>query len=220
VLTAAADLIERWGYDKTTVDDIARAAGVAKGTIYLHWKTRDAVFVAVLRRERVLMLRAVSAGLAADPLPGPRTLFRLLAAAVLDRPLVRAVLLNDLAILGKLADRQRSDTGWRTSFADYLETLREHGAVRADWDDRHQVNFINATFMGLLTTAALMPQPMRLTEAEQADLVGETIARTLLLDEPADPAAVARATTKYFDAALAVAQRELDEATTPSEGGA
>jgi hypothetical protein len=25
----------RWGYDKTTIDDVARRAGVAKGTIYL-----------------------------------------------------------------------------------------------------------------------------------------------------------------------------------------
>jgi AcrR family transcriptional regulator len=218
-LAAAADLIERWGYDKTTVDDVARAAGVAKGTIYLHWKTRDALFIAVLRRERVLMLRAVSEGLAAEPMPGPRTLFRLLALAVLDRPLVRAVLLNDLAVLGKLAGRHRSGTGWRTSFSDYLATLRSYGALRADWDERHQVNLVNATFMGVLTTASLMPEPMRLSDSEQADLAAETIARTLLVGTPADPAAVARATAAYFDAALAVAQGELDESIAPSEGG-
>ncbi len=42
ILDAAAALIQRWGYNKTTIDDIAKQAGVAKGTIYLHWKTRDA----------------------------------------------------------------------------------------------------------------------------------------------------------------------------------
>ena len=41
ILDAAATLVERWGYHKTTIDDIAKQAGVAKGTIYLHWKTRD-----------------------------------------------------------------------------------------------------------------------------------------------------------------------------------
>lgn len=59
ILDAAAELILRWGYDKTTIDDIARQAGVAKGTIYLHWKTRDALFVALLRRERVATLDEV-----------------------------------------------------------------------------------------------------------------------------------------------------------------
>ena len=48
ILEAAAELIVRWGYKKTTVDDIARQAGVAKGTIYLHWKTREELFKAVL----------------------------------------------------------------------------------------------------------------------------------------------------------------------------
>src|SRR5690606_41617518 len=54
-----AELILRWGYDKTTVEDVARAAGVAKGTIYLHWKTRDALFTALLRRDRVRLVEEV-----------------------------------------------------------------------------------------------------------------------------------------------------------------
>ncbi|MBV8695914.1 MAG: helix-turn-helix transcriptional regulator, partial [Ktedonobacteraceae bacterium] len=36
ILDVAAALIVRWGYGKTTLDDIARQVGVAKGTIYLH----------------------------------------------------------------------------------------------------------------------------------------------------------------------------------------
>ena len=34
LLDAAADLIARFGYDKTTINDIAGQAGVAKGTVY------------------------------------------------------------------------------------------------------------------------------------------------------------------------------------------
>ena len=53
ILDAAAELILRWGYRKTTIDDIARQAGVAKGTIYLHWKTREELFAALIKREKV-----------------------------------------------------------------------------------------------------------------------------------------------------------------------
>ena len=37
ILDAADGLIQRFGYQKTTVDDIAREAGIGKGTIYLHF---------------------------------------------------------------------------------------------------------------------------------------------------------------------------------------
>ena len=51
ILDAAAALILRWGYQKVTLDDISRQAGVAKATIYLHWKTREELFTALTRRE-------------------------------------------------------------------------------------------------------------------------------------------------------------------------
>ncbi|MFL5625107.1 MAG: TetR/AcrR family transcriptional regulator, partial [Ktedonobacteraceae bacterium] len=47
ILDAAAALILRWGYHKTTLDDISRETGIAKGTIYLHWKTREELFGAL-----------------------------------------------------------------------------------------------------------------------------------------------------------------------------
>ena len=37
LLDVATTLLVRWGYRKTTIDDVAREAGVGKGTIYLHW---------------------------------------------------------------------------------------------------------------------------------------------------------------------------------------
>src|SRR5436305_2585490 len=67
ILDAAAELIERWGYNKTTIDDIARQAGVAKGTIYLHWKTRDDLFWALLTREDVRLAADIRQRIASDP---------------------------------------------------------------------------------------------------------------------------------------------------------
>ncbi|MBY6275247.1 MAG: TetR/AcrR family transcriptional regulator, partial [Symbiobacterium thermophilum] len=58
ILDAAAALVERYGYSRTTMDDVAREAGVAKGTLYLHWNTREELFGAVLRREQILLTRS------------------------------------------------------------------------------------------------------------------------------------------------------------------
>ncbi|MFN2190288.1 MAG: helix-turn-helix domain-containing protein, partial [Candidatus Promineifilaceae bacterium] len=38
------------GYHAATVDDITRAAGVAKGTFYLHFSEKAAVFYELIRR--------------------------------------------------------------------------------------------------------------------------------------------------------------------------
>jgi AcrR family transcriptional regulator len=56
LLDAAADLIVRLGYDKTTISDIASQAGVAKGAIYLHWASKDDLFEALIIREMRRML--------------------------------------------------------------------------------------------------------------------------------------------------------------------
>src|SRR5215469_14784240 len=50
ILDAAATLLVRWGYRKTTIDDVAREAGVGKGTIYLHWKDKNELFMAAIWR--------------------------------------------------------------------------------------------------------------------------------------------------------------------------
>src|SRR5207253_6325715 len=59
ILVEAARAFARWGFKKTSVDEIAKAAGVAKGTIYLAAESReDRFYQAVDRAVR----RGVGAG--------------------------------------------------------------------------------------------------------------------------------------------------------------
>jgi AcrR family transcriptional regulator len=51
ILDVAAELLLRFGYRRVAIDDIARRADIGKGTVQLHWKTRDELFGAVFERE-------------------------------------------------------------------------------------------------------------------------------------------------------------------------
>ncbi len=51
ILDAATDLFVHYGYDKTTVGDVARKAGISKGAIYLHFESKDNLFEGLLIRE-------------------------------------------------------------------------------------------------------------------------------------------------------------------------
>ena len=48
IVLAALELFARYGYRKTSIDDIAREAQAAKRTVYLHFENKAAVFLAIL----------------------------------------------------------------------------------------------------------------------------------------------------------------------------
>ena len=48
IVLAALELFTRYGYRKTSIDDLAQAAQVAKRTVYLHFQNKAAVFLAIL----------------------------------------------------------------------------------------------------------------------------------------------------------------------------
>jgi AcrR family transcriptional regulator len=48
IVMAGLQLFTQYGYRKTSIDDIAEAAQVAKRTVYLHFENKAAVFLAIL----------------------------------------------------------------------------------------------------------------------------------------------------------------------------
>ena len=49
ILKTAAKIFSNKGYHQTTVDEIASALGVAKGTIYYHFKNKEELYLAIIR---------------------------------------------------------------------------------------------------------------------------------------------------------------------------
>ncbi|MGE5181381.1 MAG: TetR/AcrR family transcriptional regulator, partial [Acidobacteriota bacterium] len=90
---SAVHLFSTKGYAATTVDAIAKRAGVAKGTFFLHFATKDAVVIELVRRQTKAARRARE-----DELPhGPLAALRAAVMALGDqagqsRELSRAVL--------------------------------------------------------------------------------------------------------------------------------
>ena len=63
ILDAAERLLARYGYQKMTMDDLAREAGIGKGTTYLHFPSKQEVILCSIDRivERLLeQLRTIA----------------------------------------------------------------------------------------------------------------------------------------------------------------
>ncbi len=108
ILSAATRLFARFGFKKTSVDQIAKDAGVAKGTVYLAADTKEDLFYQAVHRE----VRAYAAEIAklidprkrADELLVETTLAGL--QYLDERPLVRDLIFGNLQlILPEWADR-------------------------------------------------------------------------------------------------------------------
>jgi AcrR family transcriptional regulator len=135
ILDAAAELLLRYGYARVTIDDVAQRAEVGKGTVYLHWRTREELFGAVLGRELAQALDEVAEGIVVHP--GSWQVHRLardLFLALGRRPLLVALVRSDPEVLGKFASRHSAERARRGAIplGEYLGLLSAHGMLRDD----------------------------------------------------------------------------------------
>ncbi|HJP76542.1 MAG TPA: helix-turn-helix domain-containing protein [Pseudonocardiaceae bacterium] len=176
ILDVAAELLNNLGYRRVTVEDIAEAADIGKGTIYLHWKTREALFVAVLQREFLATTDQLVAALRVDPYEVLlNRIIRRRFQQICHRPLLSAVYTNDSDLLGKLRNSVRSALAprHRTAFEDYLALLGASGLLRDGITPAQASQAFHAILNGFL-----------LTPDADVDLMGGVIAGGL---EPAGP---------------------------------
>ena len=175
ILDAAAELLLRVGYRRVTVDDVAERAGIGKGTVYLHWATREELFMAVFHRELAAASDELAEGIRADP--AELLLHRLTRAnylAVSNRPLLTALTLADPEVLGKLA-RTRHDTEHQMALDDYLRLLAGHRLVRADLAVEELAYAWHATLEGFFVAQSHAGPGGQAALRRTADLLAVTV---------------------------------------------
>src|SRR6266542_4380700 len=83
ILRAAIDVFADRGFFSAQVADVARAAGVAAGTVYLYFKSKDDLLVSIF--ERTMREAIADARACIAPLPDPAGQLRAIARVHLDR---------------------------------------------------------------------------------------------------------------------------------------
>lgn len=105
ILAAARGLFAERGFDAVTMADIAAAAGLAKGTLYLYCRTKEEVFLALMGDAFADWFAALT-GVLADPDTGDlETFARGLARTAAERP----ELLRLVSILHVVLERNATE---------------------------------------------------------------------------------------------------------------
>ncbi len=190
ILETATELFIRWGYKKTTIDDVAREAGVAKGTIYLHWKTREELFMNVLIREWLQAAQEALELIFADP-NGVRlhVLTKYTLLVIMKRPLIKALLTRDTEVLGTLihymVEKMPTYYEQRTATSIQLfQLMQSKGLVRNDQSPAVLIHNYTAVTMGFLTVEQYLQEPLRLSPEQSVEMLADTIQRVFEPEQP------------------------------------
>ncbi len=183
LLDAATRLFARFGFDKTSIDDIARAAAVSKGAVYLHWASKDALFEATLIREGLRLQDNIRASIDADPAGGTlAAIYRHSIVALEQSPLLLAALTFDTRVLGDYLRRQDPAIArQRLAFGeDFVRRMQAANLMRSDLEPgltAYVMSVISFGLLGIRQFAPDVPAPSfeRLADA-LADLVDRGLA--------------------------------------------
>ncbi len=193
ILDAAAELLVARGCRRVTVEDVARRAGVGRGTVHLHFATEEALLLTVLMRSQRRMTGLLVQDMRADP--SAVLLSELARSAYLlihHDPVARAVFTVDSEALGSLSRSASALAGdlveTRERVVDgHFEVLRAHGLVRADSPLRLQRHAFAAVMTGFLLTGPTAPAQEPGIEAT-AGMLAEVVRSAF--ERPAGPEAV------------------------------
>jgi AcrR family transcriptional regulator len=182
LLDAATTLLVRWGYRKTTIDDVAREAGVGKGTIYLHWKDKNDLFRAAIWREQQRYREEVQRRIAADPEGGLLhrvTTHGMLAA--LSNPLMAAMIRGKSDIFnGFLRSSNRDVLNQLLGDADaYIVQLQHAGLIRAELPVPTITFLLTALKVGVINSPDIISQEHLPSMEQLAEALSDLIRRWL-----------------------------------------
>ena len=170
ILDAAQSLFLRYGVKRTALDDVVREAGIAKGTLYLYFDSKDALFAAIAERLCAEVLRNAEEAIASSSSITSRivgcldayvgSMHRLTAQSPHIAELTESKEVLAAAIFSAFNRK------WRSLLR---KVLRDGGIERAD-----AVEMFFAAAVGTLATgdSAAKPYLARLTALTEVLLVG------------------------------------------------
>ncbi|MGV0744846.1 TetR/AcrR family transcriptional regulator [Mycolicibacterium sp. XJ870] len=218
ILDTAKDLLLRWGYRRIRIDEVAKRSGIGKGTVYLHWRTREQMLSAVGTRETAEMVGAVVSAIRGGPQEVmPNRLMRRIFLEAMQRPVLRAIYTRDTDTMDALvADNSQGSiganfAGWR----EYLTILHGHGLLGEGLRPEDVHYPLTASVFGFFAAEPMVPDELGLSLDEKADHLANMLRRAF---EPMRPPAAKRVEAAAGEVG-ALFERLADEFRTLTYGG-
>ncbi|HET8845456.1 MAG TPA: TetR/AcrR family transcriptional regulator [Ktedonobacteraceae bacterium] len=154
ILEIAEEILTRKGYHAASMDEIAAQAGVAKGTLYQHFPTKEDLFFALIE-QAVTRFEHLVQQVSVSPSSASEKLERIIDYVYGERPGTHVQLLRLLRDNGELRSRlhmKRVHSGERINLAiDQLRSILEEGKAQGLFASTIATELMLHMFLYLLT---------------------------------------------------------------------
>ena len=165
ILDTAVSLFTHYGYDKTTVSDIAREAGISKGAIYLHFESKDALLEALIYREMLKYGETWVSMVDADPEGGTiGSMYKNILTALSSSDFMAAIFRQDGRILGNYLRKPGNifmnlrDSQEQSNRYVFVKLMQDAGVMRSDIDSKVVAHIMDMIAYGLVGMDDFMPK--------------------------------------------------------------
>ncbi|MBX7160472.1 MAG: TetR/AcrR family transcriptional regulator [Acidimicrobiia bacterium] len=159
IFAAAEECFARYGFQKTSMEDIAREAGLSRRSVYRHFPDKAALFNAVAAEHaRVFLIEITERTAALDGLSAQiEEVARLTGRYMREDPVSAALMRTDPDSLARMVS---TEAGAMLAMAmdaivPLIEAARERGEVRADLDTMRAAEWITRMVFSLTATPSV-----------------------------------------------------------------
>lgn len=182
ILYHAEKLLLQYGYSKVTIDEIAHESNLGKGTIYLHWKSKEDLFYSLLSKSAAeVVCELINAIESNRDMVTLDNLIVKLYSICLEKKIILALFTRDSKILGKLINKGDSKISQRVkedSLRDSIEMYRRYNLMRTDVPVDIQLHSINMLLIGIFNYTSYLTEGI---SVEQQLLMLKTIIKNTFL---------------------------------------
>lgn len=148
LVCAAAEVFARRGYAAATMSDILDAAGVTKGALYFHFRSKEDLAHAIFS-EDVLFADTDALPSGSSPLQDLIDLSHAFATALQTNAVARASVRLAIELTFAPGEEPTGYVTWQGAVTALLERARQHGELAVGTDPASAANVVVGSFTGL-----------------------------------------------------------------------
>ena len=214
ILDAMATLIVRYGYDKTSVNDIAKEAGISKGAVYLHFESKDVLLQRLILREILTFLVTWADRMKNDTSPKVfSSMYRHVLTIMKENTFLWTLFSKQRWLMGTGFINRQGSTVYQQRLGlskTLLTGLKEVGSIREDINPDTTAYVFNMLNYGYLKLGEVIPEELAPPPAETINEIGDLVQRHLEPEGDGNPDQARKIILEYIASATQLVKYMLD----------
>jgi len=217
ILDATASLIIQYGYDKTSISDIAKTAGISKGAVYLHFDSKDDLLHRLILREMLAFIDEWKARMKQDT---SDQVFSAMYTHVLtimkENEFMWALFSKQRWLLGAGFLHRSDNTIFQQRLGlskQMLTHMKAVGAIRQDIDPDVTAYIFNMLNYGYLRLDEVIPEDMSPPTDKVVDEIGKLVQRHLEPEGDGNPSEARKIILNFLEGASNIVRQMFEDET-------